>query len=124
MDRIVVYLDELGITDVSQPLLLLESVCARRLVNASATMRKAKNIENCYHFVQSPASSKAIGLDNISSQDKITDMFTKPLDKILCNRFRDLPRILKSGAHSQEECWVVLRLTIVVLLRYTLQIFR
>lgn len=46
-------------------------------------------------------SSKSVGCDNVGSQENIADMFTKPLGRILFNRFRDSLGIVNSDVHSQ-----------------------
>lgn len=62
------------------PMLHVDNTAAITWVEKALAMKKAKHIHIPYHFKDIVAKGAA-KMVNINSEDNISDMFTKPLDK-------------------------------------------
>ena len=64
--------------------------------------RRTKNIEVHYHFVREKVLNKEIDLKKIHTKEQLADIFTKPLEKILFEKFRRQLGIMKKE-HALKE---------------------
>lgn len=90
-------LKELGIFQSRPPSLWCDNLGATYLSANPVFHARTKHIEVDYHFVRERVACKMLGIWFISSQDQISDIFTKPLPMRSFEQFRSnlnlVPRV-------------------------------
>ena len=67
---------------------------------------KSKHIEMWYHYLRDMVKKGAIRLQYIPTDDKIADVFTKPLSMMKFVYFRDKLGMATNASLAERECSV------------------
>eukprot|EP00171_Calliarthron_tuberculosum_P019463 IDg19463t1 len=81
-------LGEVGVNVSGPTIIYNDNLAAQSWAEQASSMRKAKHIEVRHHFVRHCVQGGAVKLEHISSSENIADGFTKPLDRVAFERFR------------------------------------
>lgn len=101
-----IFLAEIGENMSAPTQMFCDNDAAISWTNNIVSMRKAKHIEVRHHYVRDCVNRGAVTVQEISSGANIADGFTKPLDKIKFEKFRDRlgVRCINKARDLQEEC--------------------
>lgn len=90
-------LSEIGVNVSSPTIIHNDNLAAQSWAQQASSMRKAKHVEVRHHFVRHCVQGNIVQLNHVASSDNVADGFTKPLDRVAFERFRQ-----KIGVRSTE----------------------
>lgn len=105
ISRISLFLAELEFLMNNPIRLYSDNVAAQNWTTSEAIMRRAKNIELRYHYVREKIQDSSVKMMDIESAKNPADGFTKPLDKIKFQEFRDRVGVFYHQADKHQEEW-------------------
>ena len=82
-------LQDLGISQVEATSLFIDSQSAIKIAKNPFFNSKTKHMDTKYHHIRSLIAKDVIKPIYCSSEDQISEIFTKPLGKIKFTKFRD-----------------------------------
>jgi hypothetical protein len=77
-----------------QVLLLCDNESAIKLTDNPVQHQRTKYIDVCHHFIRDHQPKGDICIENVSTEDQLADMFTKPFDEKMFCKLRNELNIL------------------------------
>ena len=103
ISRIRLFLAELDFT-MNKPIpLYSDNVAAQKWADDDRSMRRAKHLELRYHYIREKVQDGTIKAYDIQSAKNPADGFTKPLDKVKFQAFRNQVGVCSLGDTKHQE---------------------
>ena len=83
-----------------KPQLLIDNSACISLIKDHQISRRSRHIEVRYFFVREKAESGEFTVHHVSTEDNISDIFTKILGKVRFQKLRSLAGIVKGESDS------------------------
>ena len=78
-------LKQLGATVIQ-----IDNKYAIELAKNPMNHERSKHIDICFHFIQDHVKEGSVELLHMASQDQVADIFTKPLSKVLFDKYKKM----------------------------------
>ena len=68
----------------------VDNKSAIELAKNPVNHERSKHIDVCFHFIRDHVNKGSVELVHVASQNQVADIFTKPLPKILLDKYKKM----------------------------------